>query len=99
MVKKKIIWDDIAKKSLKQIIQYIREKSPQNAEVLKQKVLDIVGEIPKHPKRHNLDKYRIDNDGNFRAFEIYHIRISYYEDLDFVKILRVRSTYQEPLDY
>jgi|JI6StandDraft_1071083.scaffolds.fasta_scaffold12807_6 hypothetical protein len=46
-----------------------------------------------------LDKYKKKNDSNFRAYELYHIRIAYYVELNAIRIIRIRSTYQEPLEH
>lgn len=99
MVKSIIKWDEEAKKSLLAIIAYIKKDSAQNAENVKQTILKTIREIPLHPERYSPDKFKENNSGNYRAFEIYHIRIAYKTEPNAIKIIRIRSTWQEPLEY
>jgi len=99
MVKMKIKWDEAAKNSLHEIIAYIKKDSVQNAENVKQTILKAIREIPSHPERYPADKFKKNNNGSYRAFEIYHIRIAYKTESDAIKIIRIRSTRQEPLGY
>lgn len=99
MVNRKIIWDTVAKNSLKHIIAHIKEDSDQNAEIVKNEIFALIKEIPKNPERYNIDKYKKNNDNNFRALEIYHVRIAYFIESNAIRIIRIRSTYQEPLEY
>ena len=62
MSNSKIIWDLSARYSLKKIIQYIKEDSVQNAEIVRNEVLASINEIPKNPTRYPLDKYKKKND-------------------------------------
>lgn len=94
-----IIWDKEAISYLKAAIKFIHKDSPQNALLVKEKVLSAVSQIPENPVRYPADKYRVDNDGNYRAFEIYRFRIAYFIEIDRIRIIRVRHTSQEPLDY
>ncbi|WP_425474793.1 type II toxin-antitoxin system RelE/ParE family toxin [Niabella insulamsoli] len=55
--------------------------------------------LSRNPKIHALDKYRKQNDGSFRAYEIYHYRIAYHVTDKEIIILRVRHTSMEPKDY
>lgn len=96
---KKVIWDNHAKLSLKKIIKHIRLDSFQNAENVKKKILKSTKEIPKNPERYGIDKYKINNDSNFRAYELFHIRISYFISDKNIRIVRVRSTHQDTLEY
>jgi len=99
MVKIKIKWDEEAKNSLRKIISYIKKDSAQNAENVKQTILKTIREIPQNPERYPADKFKKSNNGNYRAFEIYHIRIAYKTEPDTIKIIRIRSAKQEPLEY
>jgi len=99
MVKSIIKWDKEAKQSFRAIITYIKKDSVQNAEKVKQSVLKTIGEIPRNPERHPPDKFKENNSGNYRSFEIYHIRIAYKTEPGTIKIIRIRSTWQEPLEY
>ena len=45
------------------------------------------------------DKYKLNNNGLYRAFELHHLRITYYITPDKIRILRVRHTSREPKNY
>lgn len=96
---RKIVIDNSAKNSLKEIYTYIRKDSLQNADMVKEKILSSIKELVTNPERYNLDKYRIDNDGTFRAFEIYKYRISYHLSPTQIRIIRIRHTKRNPVIY
>ena len=76
MVKKapKVVIENEAKKQLRQAYNHIREDSLQNAENVKANILASIEELSQHPERHPPDKYKTDNDGIFRAYELYKYR-------------------------
>ena len=73
----KITWDKQAVVYLRKYINYIRKDSPQNAEKVKMEVLRKISELLKRPEIHNPDKYKLNNSGDYRAFEVYRLRIAY----------------------
>jgi len=95
----KIIWDIEARNNFYNAIVYIKEESPQNGEKVKRAIISKVNELKTNPEKHPPDKYRENNKGNFRAFEIYHCRISYYISKSEIRIVRFRHTSMEPLNY
>ena len=98
--KRKIVWLPLAKEQLKSIIAYIRNDSPQNAGKVKKEILQQVSALLKNPEIFPPDKYKLANTENaYRAFEKHKIRISYFVDEQFIMIIRVRHTKQEPLLY
>jgi plasmid stabilization system protein ParE len=99
MNKRKIIWDKQALNYFHESIRYIRQESPQNAEKVKREVLEKINELSKRPEIHNSDKYKLNNKGNYRVFELHHLRVGYLVKEDEIIIARVRNTRQEPLDY
>jgi plasmid stabilization system protein ParE len=96
---RKIIWDTVAKSSYKKFLIHIRSDSYQNAISVHEDIGTLLGRLIKHPESHPPDKYRIDNDGSFRAFEKHKLRISYRVMSDSIRIIRARSVRQEPLNY
>ena len=96
---RKITWDKQAIIYFRETIKYIRRDSLQNAEHVKQDVLERISELAIRPEIHAADKYKTNNTGHYRAFEIYHLRISYLVKDDEIIIARVRNTKQKPLDY
>lgn len=102
MVNKKmrVVIDNEAKKSLWEAYQYIRKESVQNAEKVKAKILATIKELPKNPGLHNPDKYRINNeDGTYRAYEVYKYRITYHVSSKEIRVIRIRHTKMNPLTY
>lgn len=99
MSKRKITWDKQALSYFRESIQYIGQDSPQNADRVKREVLEKIAELSTHPEIHNPDKYKIDNRGNYRAFESHRLRVGYLVKEDEIIIARIRNTNQEPLDY
>jgi len=95
----KVVWSKTALKQFAEIYAYILEDSYQNAQAVRKKMLEQVAGLNKDPKSYNPDKLRLDNNGDFRAFEVYKFRVTFYVDEEnkIVNILRVRSTKQEPL--
>jgi plasmid stabilization system protein ParE len=101
MVKKvrSVIWDKSAVKYLKSAIEFIRKDSPQNAEKLKSELKASILSLSDNPEKNPPDKYRTNNDGSFRAFELYKFRISYYVSATEIRIVRIRHARQEPLNF
>ena len=97
--KRKIVWDNSAKAYLKQSLQYIKNDSPQNADTIRNDIRALVKEIPSHPSRYPADKFRINNNGSYRALTIYNFRISYFIGENEIRIVRIRHTKQSPLEY
>ena len=95
----KIVWDVEAKNYLRVAIQFIKQDSPQNAEKVKSEIAEAVSELAHYPTRYPADKYRNDNDGSYRAFELYKYRISYYISDTEIRIVRIRHTAQNPKAY
>jgi plasmid stabilization system protein ParE len=99
MDKRKIVWDKQALNYFRESIQYIRQDSPQNADKVKKEVLEKINELSGRPEIHNLDKYKLNNNGNYRAFELHRFRVAYLVKENEIIITRIRNTNQEPLDY
>jgi addiction module RelE/StbE family toxin len=91
--------DKEAKRFLREMYNYIRKDSLQNAEMLREKLLASIKELIKNPERHNPDKYRIGNDGSYRAYEIHKYRITYHISSTEIRVIRIRHTKMNPLEY
>ncbi len=61
--------------------------------------MEAVDKLSTNPERFALDKYKNKNDGSYRYFELYRYRIAYRIYESHIRILRVRSTDQEPREY
>ena len=101
MVKGKpgIVIDNLAKIQLRKAYEFIRLDSPKNAEKVKAKILGSIKELADRPEKYPPDKYRLNNDGSFRAFEIYKYRISYHVSPQQITVTRIRHTKMKPKKY
>lgn len=95
----KVVIDNVAKQQLKKAYNYIRKDSLQNAEKIKARILASIKELIKNPEKNAPDKYCIDNDKSYRAYEIYNYRITYHISDSEIRIVRVRHTKMNPLNY
>ena len=98
MVKKPltVVWDNEAKAQLRKAYNYIKKDSLQSAEKVKKEIAQIAKDLIKNPQFYPPDKYRHNNDGSFRAYELHHYRIAYHVGKEQITILRVRHTKMEP---
>lgn len=94
-----VLWNTTARNQVKKIYNYIEKESVPNAKKLVKEIIDATEKLNKNPDRFGLDKYKNQNDGSYRCFEIYRYRIAFRIYKKTIRILRVRSTDQEPLDY
>jgi len=92
-------WNLAAFKKFEKAIKYIKEDSSLNAENVRIEINSEIDSIAIYPQKYPVDKYKKKNDGNYRAFEIYHYRIAYKITNAKIIILRFRSTHQEPKSY
>lgn len=88
-----------AKLQLRKAYIYIKKDSLQNAEKVKSKILASIKELIKNPEKHASDKYRLDKDLSFRAYEIYKYRVTYHVSADEIRIIGIRHTKMNPLEY
>lgn len=93
------VWSERAQNELKKAYVYIFQSSPQNAAKVIDEIIAISIELSKYPEKFPPDKYKRDNDGNWRAFEKYHYRISYRIMAEEIRIVRMRHTSRSPLSY
>jgi len=95
----KIIWEDNAKLQLKKACAYIKRDSLQNSQKVKKDILNAVTTLSIHTEKYPLDKYKNNNDGTYRAFELHHYPIAYRVLRSEIKIITIRHTSMEPLEY
>ncbi len=96
---RRVIIENAAKEALRQAYNYIINDSLQNAEKVKDKILTSIKEVARHPEKHPADKYKLNNDGIFRAYELYKYRITYHVSEEQITVVRVRHTKMNPLEY
>ena len=63
-----VVWSNSAKAELKKAYEYIALDSLQNAKTVRDTLIDLTIELPNHPEKYPLDKFKKDNDGTWRSF-------------------------------
>ncbi|MGL4597874.1 MAG: type II toxin-antitoxin system RelE/ParE family toxin [Bacteroidia bacterium] len=100
MVTKLIVrWDKYAFFQLQSIADYLHVISPEASTKVVANILKATKSISTKPRMHPADSLRLDQDTNYRAFIIYHYRITYFIAKDHIRIIRIRHTSREPLHY
>lgn len=94
MVTRYVVVDNVGQKSLRKAYEYIKEDSPKNADNVLDKILKSIKYLVKDSERH-----KPDNDGTYRAYEIYSYRISYRVSDAEIRVLRIRHIKMNPLLY
>ena len=94
-----IKWNRQALLQFDNAIAYIEKDSPVNSERIRTNILLSITELGTHPEKYNPDKFKLKNDGSFRAFEIYSYRVSYRYIQNEIRILRIRHTKMNPKEY
>lgn len=99
MAQRKVTWTKRATRQLNAAIEYIRHDSEQQADKVKEKILDKINQLSDDKVVHRPDPYKENNDGHYLYFEILHYRIVYYAGPKEIFIIRVRHTGMEPKKY
>lgn len=94
-----VVWSNSAKAALKKVYEYIALDSLQNAQMVRDELIDLTIHLSNHPEKHPADLYKTNNDGSWRAFEKHHYRVSYRITEKQIRIIRVRHTSKNPLKY
>ena len=92
-------WSRGAELQLQKAFLYIRKDSNQNAIKVWQDIVTISESLSANPERFPPDKFKINNDGSYRAFELHRYRISFVVLKEVVLIVRLRHTAMSPLLY
>lgn len=95
----KIIWNKQALENIAEAIEWISQESELQAEKVEEAILSKVEELIKDPEKYPPDKFKADNNGNYRAFETHSYRISYRYTDSAIRILRIRHVKQKPKEY
>ncbi|SHM88328.1 hypothetical protein SAMN04488057_104215 [Cyclobacterium lianum] len=64
----KVSWSKSAVISFQKAFEKIKESSPVNAEKVKETIFLMTRQLPDHPEKYPLDRFKKDNPGNYRAF-------------------------------
>jgi plasmid stabilization system protein ParE len=93
------VWTPQAIAELKKAYKYISQDSPQNAKKVIDEIILLADKLPDQPEMFPPDKFKNNNDGNWRAFEKFRYRISYRITAKDIRIVRMRHTSRTPLQY
>jgi len=99
MGKRKVFWSKRATREFNAAIKYIRQDSEQNADKVKEKILDKINTLADSSMVHRKDPYKKNNDGNYLYFEYLRYRIVYYAGPNEAFVIRIRHTKMEPKKY
>ncbi|MEP7109704.1 MAG: type II toxin-antitoxin system RelE/ParE family toxin [Ferruginibacter sp.] len=99
MVKNKLVWTRRSQQHMRALYKYISEDSPQNAMKVVNDIVTAAEKAIGNPEYYNPDKFKINNDGSYRAFEKHRYRIVYRYQKSIICVLRVRHTKMEPKNY
>ncbi len=78
MKNRPVHWDRIALKQFADAIGFIARDSIQNAERVHLEIINKIESLPANPEIYPADKYKLNNNGLYRAFELHRFRIAYY---------------------
>lgn len=99
MNSRRVLWDKPAFEALQKIYNRIKEDSPTAADKVRDGILKSIRSLMVRPEKFPPDKFKTDNDGNFRAFEKYSYRVTYKITDEEIVVLRIRHVKQEPREY
>lgn len=94
-----VVWTMISQKQMRQAYKHISKDSPKNAAKVIAEIAEAVHKAISNPEVYGPDKYKINNDGSYRALEKHRYRISYRFSKNIIRVLRVRHTSMEPSEY
>jgi plasmid stabilization system protein ParE len=94
----KIIWSDDALEQLEDIHFYIlfESKSIRITDKVIETIFDSAEILKTSPEIYKLDEMKVNNDGTFRVYFVYNFMVSYRIIPNYIQILRVRHTAQNP---
>ena len=92
----KIKWYVSARKQYLDALEYIRNDTEQNAEKFYEKLYLKLEVVSRNPESCAPDKFKVTNDGSYRAFNLYKYRISYRVKGNEIRILRFRHSSMKP---
>ena len=94
-----IRWKREAVKQFSDAAKYIERDSLISAEKFESEILKKIEELLLQPERYQPDKFKINNDGSYRAFKKFNYRISYHYTSKQIRIIRIRHNKMNPLKY
>ena len=99
MEERTVIWTARAKDQLRSVYKHIAKDSILQADKVFDEIKASANKTTTNPERYPPDKYKTNNKGNYRAYEIYRYRISYRITKQTIYVVRLRSTDKNPKNY
>ena len=98
---REIVWTHLAEEGLHHAFLELLERteSIELTERIIREVFESTYILESQPEIYQLDRLKIHNSGNIRAYIKHGYRLSYLIDTETVYILRVRHASSEPLEY
>src|ERR1700759_5324496 len=95
-----IKWNKAAIQQLLDVIRFIEENGFYSyAEELERDILLRIRNLPDNPNLYPADKYRRNNNGTYRVFEVDQYRVSYRIQPGEIRIVRIRHTSRRTRKY
>ena len=94
-----IVWTKSASKHFLEILEFLSIHSEQATNIIGNAILNEIDFLAIAPMSNPEDRFKKSNDGTFRACVVYTYRISYKIDSNSIKILRIRHTSRQPLEF
>lgn len=94
-----IVWDTPASEELDRELHYLQKRSIEAPRIITNGILDKIKAIKTDPYICEVDRFKLVNDGTYRAFVVFRYRVSYRILKDIIHILRIRHTSREPLEH
>lgn len=95
---KKVVWDKVVLSDLEDIFEYLKPK-PEVSSKIVPTIIKLASDLSINFEIYSLDRFKIKNDGSYRAFEKYHYRVSYRVLPNQIRVLRIRHTSRNPKEY
>ena len=94
-----IVWSATALREAGRVLEFIRQDSVSNADKVYNKIINRLETVAISPESCPPDKYKVFNDGSYRAFLVYRYRVSYRIMVDGIIVLRIRHSSMKPKFY
>lgn len=94
---KQIIWSSDAEKQFFTVLEYLDQEAPHAINIVGGEIKEIINGLVTHFNHYPIDRFKINNDGSYRAALVYNYRISYKIEDSYIYILRIRHASREPL--
>ena len=95
-----IKWSRAALAQLAEILDFIVENNFSSYAIeLEDKIISKLDQLVENSSLYPADRYKKNNDGSWRAFELDNYRISYKVQKSNIRVIRIRHTSRRPRNY